>query len=249
MPALRIKFSGLCTFVFNHSLKKEGSQPTEVTVLLQRLIRARPLPRVLGAKPETLDQHFPLLDFNLADYDLSASRRRADFHCIPGADGQMTRGTCLLIGEDLTILPDGNEMERHALALSNAEPKEPSSPRLTRQERDSLWWMATLEDVFRDKSAINPEILDTPPGANQPILARVTLTEGLLRTLELTDAACVIVPPLEHRDSERPFNQRVATAFELSVPFINSVTIKSSAHRKGKTTESELVFRPTGGEM
>src|ERR1700712_3603098 len=138
MPTLRIKFSGLCTFIFDQSLKKRGSQPTEVTVLLQRLTRARPLARILDGKPEILDQHFPLLDFNLADYDLSSSRRRADFHCTPDADGQMTRGTCLLIGEDLTILPDGNKMERHALALSNVEPRDPSSPRLTRQERDSL---------------------------------------------------------------------------------------------------------------
>ena len=147
MPTLRIKLSGLCTFIFDKQLKGQGPAPSEATVLLQRLTRARLLSSKLGAKQEILDQHFPLLEFDLADYD-PASTRLADIHCIPGPDGKMTKGTCLLIGEDLTILPDGRRMERDALELMKDPPKSHPSANLSKQDRDSLWWMATLSDVF-----------------------------------------------------------------------------------------------------
>jgi hypothetical protein len=245
MPTLRVKFSGLCTFIFNTRLKDNGKpaspKPTEATVLLQRLTRARPLTSKAGAKPEVLDQHFPLLEFNLKDY-VPGSTRRADVHCMPDSDGAMTKGTCLLIGEDLSFLIDGQKMDRHALELSNDEPKHKNSPSLNRQERDSLWWMATLGDVFPDTPEINPVILNTPPGSNQPILARVQLTEGRLRTLELTDSACTIVPP-----GLSQFNQRVATAFELAIPFSSTVAIRTVANRNGKTTQGDLMLRPADG--
>lgn len=243
MPMLRIKFSGLCTFIFDRPLKGKGgaAAPAEATVLLQRLTRARKLQSNLGAEPEILDQHFPLLEFDLADYDTPGSSRRPDVHCHPDPDGRMTQGTCLLVGEDLTILPDGRRLERHALELSSDPPKSPD--RLTKQDRDSLYWMATLEDVFPGKAAILDEILNLPPASNQPILARVMLTEGRLRTLEVTDAPCIIVPPVDGPD----FSQQVATSFEFAVPFCNSVTIRSSALRNGKTTVGDMIFRPVGG--
>src|SRR5436309_15480375 len=212
MPTLRITFSGLCTFVFDQRLKDpKGPKPSEATVLLQRLTRARLLSNLATTKPEILDQHFPLLEFNLADYD-SASSRLADIHCSPDASGKMTKGTCLLNGEDLTILLDDRKMERNALELSRDKPSNENSPNLGKQERDSLWWMATLDDVFPAKPNINPIVLNTPPGSNQPILARLLLTEGRLRTLELTDFPCTIVPP----PGASKFNQRVATTFEFA---------------------------------
>jgi hypothetical protein len=156
----------------------------------------------------------------------------------------MTKGTCLLLGEDLSFLIDGQKMDRHALELSNHEPKDLSSPNLSRQDRDSLWWMATLTDVFPD-AEINPMILNTPPGSNQPILARVQLTEGRLRSLELTDSPCTIVP-----SGPSKFNQRVATTFELAIPFSSTVAIRTVANRNGRTTQSDLMLRPTkGGDL
>jgi hypothetical protein len=241
MPTLRIKFSGLCTFVFDKQLKRGDGVPSEATVLLQRLTRARQLSSKGGAKPEILDQHFPLLEFGLADYD-PASTRMADVHRTPDSSGRMTKGTCLLIGEDLAILPDGRKLERHALELSNTPPQDKAVSNLSRRERDSLWWMATLQDAFPTNFVINPSILTTPPASNQPILARVALTEGRLRTLELTEAACTIVPP-----PDKDFNQRVATSFEFAIPFSSTVTIKTSAIRNGKAAESQLIFKPASG--
>lgn len=242
MPTLRITFSGLCSFIFNRPLKSPDSKPSEATVLLQRLTRARLLSNLATAKTEILDQHFPLLEFNLADYD-SASSRRADVHCTPDASGQMTKGTCLLNGEDLSLLLDDRKLERDALELSRDEPadRDLTSSNLSKQERDSLCWMATLEDAFPDNPAINPMVLNTPPGSNQPILARIPLTEGRLRTLELTNFPCTIVPPVTD------FNQRVAMTFEFAVPFDSKVAIRSRANRNGVTTDSELVLRPAGG--
>lgn len=241
MPMLRITLSGLCTFIFDRPLKAEGSKPSEATVLLQRLTQARLLSNKISARPEILDQHFPLLSFFLADQDKS-STRFADVHCIPDTSGKMTKGACLLNGEDLAILLDGRRMERNSLDLSKEKPEFPDSPNLSKRDRDSLWWMATLADVFPGTAEINPRILNTPPGSNQPILARVQLTEGQLRTLELTDFPCTIVPPRASK-----FNQRVAMSFELAVPFTSTVTFKSVINRNGRTTESELVFRPDGG--
>ena len=105
-PQLRISFSGLCLFDFNRRLSEE-TKPTQAQVLLQRLTRARSLSRVVNGQTEVLDQHFPLLDFNLANWS-PASTRMANFHYLPDASGRMTRGACLLNGEDLTIHPDGN---------------------------------------------------------------------------------------------------------------------------------------------
>ena len=104
-PQLRVSFSGLCLFDFNPPLSGEV-KPTNAKVLLQRLTRARPLAQTVNAQPEVLDQHFPLLEFNLADWSPS-STRKADFHCLPDATGKMTKGVCLLNGEDVTIHPDG----------------------------------------------------------------------------------------------------------------------------------------------
>jgi hypothetical protein len=246
MPTLRVKFSGLCTFIFDKPLKdRDGNasdpKPTEATVLLQRLTRARLLSNTASVTSEILDQHFPLLEFSLADYD-PASTRRADVHCIPDSDGKMTKGTCLLMGEDLSFLVDGQKMERHALELSNQGPQDKNASNLNKQDRDSLWWMATLGEIFRDSPEINPAILNTPPGSNQPILARVQLTEGRLRSLELTDFPCTIVPP-----GPAKFHQRIATTFEFTVPFSSTVAIRTVTNRNGKTTTGELMLRPLNG--
>jgi len=116
---------------------------------------------------------------------------------------------------------------------------------MAQADRDSLWWMATLEDVFPDKPAINPAILSTAPGSNQPILARIRLTKGRLRTLALTDATCTIVGPVPSS-----FNQRVAISFELDLEFKNTVEFKMVANRNGKTTERRLIFwGPNRGDL
>ncbi|HEY0558352.1 MAG TPA: hypothetical protein VGG20_29140 [Thermoanaerobaculia bacterium] len=231
-PQLHVSFAGLCLFDFDRPLKG-SAKPTKAQVLLQRLTRARPLSRVVNALPEVLDQHFPLLEFNLADWSPS-STRRADFHYQPDAAGRMTKGVCLLNGEDLTFLPDGNaEPLNPSLQLSNSEPLEP--PR-SAQDLETLWWMATLDEVFQN-NGLDPRIRNTPPGSNQPILARVLLNQGYLKTRELTNSPCTVVG-----SGPSSFNRRVATSFELQIDCRERVEIQMTAIRNGRKTLSKLIL-------
>jgi len=244
MPTLRLSFSGLCTFVFDPPLQQAEAAVDRVTVLLQRLTRARPLAHQVNLQPEVLDQHFPLLEFNRADYQ-PASTRQADFHCFPDAAGEMTKGVCLLNGEELTILPDGQESGRGRVEFSKAPPADPASSLLSREEQESLFWMATLTDTLGTRGVINPKLLDTAPASNQPILAKAVLTQGRLKTRELTDSSYTI----GGADGPSSFNRRVATSFELEVPFNNTVTIRMVANRNGIRTVRQLVLKPAFGDV
>lgn len=241
MATLRMAFSGLCVFTFDHPLKGDGPKPRRASVLLPRLTRARMLGNQANGEPEVLDQHFPMLELNLTDWS-PESTRKADFHCLPGPDGRMTKGICLLTGEDLRICPDGEDRSPvNALDLTRDKPSDPVRP-ITQKDRDTLWWMATLADAFPNNPGLHPAILRTPPGSNQPILARVLLNEGKLRTQDLTDVACTIAP-----SPGSAFNQRVATSFALDLAFRDSVEIKMTANRNGRTTTRKLVLRPPSG--
>jgi hypothetical protein len=238
-PQLRITFSGLCLFDFDRPLKG-AVKPTKAQVLLQRLTRAKPLSRVVNGQTEVLDQHFPLLEFNLADWS-PESTRRADFHHLPDASGRMTKGVCLLNGEDLTIHPDGNpEPANPALQLSRSEPLNSVNPQ-RRKDLQTLWWMATLDEVF-PKNPLDQRIRDTAPASNQAILSRITLSQGYLKTEELTNSPCTIVGP-----GPSSFNRRVGTSFALEVGCRETVEIRMTAIRNGRTTTSKLVLASKDG--
>jgi hypothetical protein len=241
MATLRVSFSGLCVFTFDHPLKGDGPKPRRASVLLPRLTRARTLGNQANGQPEVLDQHFPMLEFNLTDWN-PESTRKADFHCLPGPDGRMTKGMCLLTGEDLRLCPDGEDRSGvSALDLTRDRPSDPLRP-VTPKDQETLWWMATLADAFPDSPGLHPAILRTPPGSNQPVLARVQLDAGKLRTRDLTDVACTIFP------ARTDFHQRVATSFELDLAFRDRVEFRMTANRNGRTTTRRLVLSPPPGQ-
>jgi hypothetical protein len=233
-PQLNVTFSGLCFFDFDRPLKGDP-KPTSAKVLLQRLTRARPLSRVVNAQPEVLDQHFPLLEFNLADWS-PASTRKADFHYRPDDSGRMTKGVCLLNGEDLMIHPDGKPAPASPeLQLSTSAPLNPVNP-LSGHSLNTLWWMVTLDEVF-PKNPLNSRIRDVAPASNQPVLGRITLNQGYLKTLELTNSPCTIVGA-----GPTSFNRRVGTSFGLEISCQERVEIRMTAMRNGRTTTSSLVL-------
>lgn len=243
MSMLRLSFSGLCTFVFDPPLSKtSGTLPKKATVLLQRLTRARALRNQSNLKPEVLDQHFPLLEFDLKDWS-PESTRVADFHCLPDATGRMTKGVCVLNGEDLKISLDGRGMKPGALQLSTARPLDPSAPVLSPADQETLWWMATFGEAFPDR-ALNPVLWNTAPGSNQPVLARIELTEGRLKTRELTDFVYTLVG-----SQNTGFSQRVAVSFDLEVDFGSKVIFEMTANRNGRTATSALVLTPKDGAV
>lgn len=226
MPTLRMSFSGLCTFVFDPPLDPSIFEESpagdanlkKATVLLQRLTRARALANQVNLRSEVLDQHFPLLEFNRKDWQ-PKSTRKADFHCFPDAEGEMTKGVCLLKGEELTIVSD--RPSDSSLAFSRLKPKDPANPVLGLDEETSLFWMATLEDALPGRAMLNPRLLDTPAGSNQPILAKVQFDQGFLKTRELTDLPFNLGPS----GPNSSFPRRVAIAFDLEVPFKEEVTV------------------------
>jgi hypothetical protein len=247
MPTLRLSLSGLCTFIFDPPLNSFEFEPDrkfkEVTVLFQRLTRARLLSNLANNQPEVLDQHFPLLEFSLDDLR-PESTRTASFACSPEG-GALTKGVCLLNGEDVSILPDG-AAANGGVGFSRLKPADQTNPLLSQPERESLYWMVTLEDALPGNSALNPRLIETPPGSNQPILAKMHLTKGRLKTRNLTDQAYTIGG--SGRSSR--INRRVATAFELELDFGKSVTVNMKGKRNGKPTDEDLVLAPTGaGEL
>lgn len=243
MPNLQIRISGLCFFAFDNPLKAErGPAPTSATLLLQKLTQARMLSHVVLGRNEILDQHFPLLEFDLGDRD-ARSTRRADFFARPDENGRMSRGVCLLFGDDVTIETDDPTVPSH-LQLGRSRPRNPDAlpQQLTEEEKDTLWWMPTLEDAFPGNAALNRNFVNLPPGANQAVLARVQLRQGRLRTLELSDLPCEFVPP-----GSPNFNQRIATALSLEIPFREKVTFKMTRRIDGRAEENALVLKPLDG--
>lgn len=247
MPTLKIRISGLCFFAFDHPLKsKEGPLPKRADLLLQKLTSARLLRNTIAGLPDVLEQHFPLLAFDLADRD-AASTRTTDFAAHPGEDGQMTRGLCLLFGDDVTIRTDMDEGEGDGrLEFDLSRPANPASPELTDDEKSSLFWLPTLEDAFPGRGAVDPNLRNREPGANQAILARVRLSRGTLKTLELSDLPCRFVPP-----GSPTFEQRVAIALCLEIPFQERVEFQIVRRAEGREETRVLRLKPPvqGGDL
>jgi hypothetical protein len=243
VPNLRIAISGLCVFAFDRPLPKgKGKEPTSVTLLLQRLTQSRQLDNVVNFKHEVLDQHFPLLAFDADDRD-PESTRGPDFLGVPDPTGKMTKGVCLLFGDDLEILIDGKPMRPNALTLASNPPSNPNAPRLAGQNKETLWWMATLEDAFPGRGTINPVFITNAPGPNQAILARVQLSEGQLKTLDLTDDSCMFLPP-----GSAAFNQRIARSFALDIPFEKKVEIMMKRPNGTQMDTRRMIFSPKAGK-
>jgi hypothetical protein len=247
MPTLKIRISGLCFFAFDHPLKsKDRPLPKSAHLLLQKLTSARLLRNTIAGLPDVLEQHFPLLAFDLADRD-AASTRATDFAAHPGEDGNMTRGLCLLFGDDVTIRPDGKEDQGDgSLEFDLSKPANPASPELTDAEKRSLFWLPTLEDAFPGRGAVASNLSQRKPGANQAILARVKLSRGTLKTLELSDVPCRFVPP-----GSPTFEQRVAIALCLEIPFQEWVEFHVIRRAEGREQESFLRLKPPvpGGDL
>lgn len=242
MPTLNLTISGLCVFAFDQPIKGKGKDPTTAILLLQRLTQSRQLSNVVNFQHEVLDQHFPLLAFD-ADARDASSTRVPDFLACPDPAGKMMKGVCLLLGDDLTLLLDGEPMRESALKLNRNPPANPFAPQLANGDKETLWWMATLEDAFPGHGTIDPIYIKNKPGPNQPILARLPLSQGELKTQDLTDYPCTFLEP-----GASTFNQRIATSFVLQVPFQKTVEIRMERPKSGRTERNNLVFSPAAGK-
>lgn len=234
MPKLRINISGLCFCAFNNSLKGAidgvGPKPTRVDLLMQRLIRAEPLVH----NHQVLDQHFPLLEFRLADLSGESTRSPSySFQWNPNTD-RMERGGCLLAGDDLTILVDGNPLSGGDLNLSVHQPQSSS-------DLNTVWWMPTLEHAFPGVGSIEQRFITTPPSLNTEILARLPLTDGTLTTGKLSDSVCTFV------FGDPTFRRQIATRLKFEIDFTSKVEIDILHREQNTETRTKLAFVPPGG--
>src|SRR5262249_14218756 len=152
----------------------------------------------------------------------------------------MTGGAFLLLGEDLTIRPDGQPPKRNSLRLSSSEPQNKTDkPTMSDSERATLWWMATLDDAFPGLGGVNPVLIDNPPAVNSEILARVQLGEGSLKTLDLSP------DPVRFVFGSPSFRQFVALKLRLAVDFTSFVEIvMESKSQSGQQVVRKLVLKP-----
>jgi hypothetical protein len=250
MPTLSLSISGLCVFAFDQLLKGTGPPPTQATLLLQPLIRSQELDHQTNGVHDVLDQHFPMLEFNPDDRDAAASTRGPDFLCTPDAQGKMKTGVCTLFSDDLTILIDGRTMgsNGNVLKLTRTPPANPSASTLTGTDRETLWWMATLEDAFPGKGRVNPIFINNPLGPNQTFLARVVLSEGTLKTVDLSDHPCIFTS-VSSANVNTSFNQRIATSFVLEVPFAKTIEIRMKRPNSNNQFDtSQMIFSPAAGQ-
>src|SRR5262249_10646003 len=84
---------------------------------------------------------------------------------------------------------------------------------------------------------------NNPPGPNQTIIARVVLSEGTLKTVELSDQPCTFTSP-----GSVSFNQRIATSFVLEVPFAKAVELSMKRPNGNQIETRRLIFSPTAGK-
>jgi hypothetical protein len=241
MPKLKIQFYGLCMFVFNGSIKNKGPKPTEARVLLPKLTRARQLRHVVNGRNEVLDQHFPFLEYDLKNRS-PESDRKPNFLLPESEDGEMPRGVCLLFGDDIEIRPDGKKGS--GLSVVKDEPRDKNWRTAEGEDRETLWWLATLEDAFPGGGRVRKEFYQNEPGPNEAILTRVLLDVGKLRTDAVTDESCMFVHP-----GSPTFSQPVATHLALDVDFERHVEIVMTRRENGKPEEQKLVLVPKGDEM
>ena len=241
MPKLTIQFYGLCMFVFNSSIKNGGPRPTEARVLLPKLTRARQLRHVVNGRNEVLDQHFPFLELDLKNRG-SGSDRKLSFLLPDSENGEMTKGVCLLFGDDIEIRPDGKKGS--GLSVVKDAPRDRNWRTAKGDDRDTLWWLATLEDAFPNGGRVRKEFYQNEPGPNEAILTRVLLDVGKLRTDEVTDESCMFVHP-----GSPTFSQPVATHLALDVDFERHVEIVMTRRENGEPQERKLVLVPQGDKM
>lgn len=220
---LRITFTGLCAFVFDHPLKGSGLAPTKATILMPNVLKGMLIsgPRNV---PSFRASHYPQLI-----YPHWTAAPNSPFDLL-GSDG---RALLFLWEEHLEILPDGKP-QKGKLTLSRKEPHNFRHPHP--DEIPSLWWMVAVTDAFPFSSGrIDSMHLDYSPSANGSIISRLEISQGTLSTAELSPFPLQFLPP-----ASGDFNRRIAASLVLSMRAEKYVDVDLP------TRKSKLRLQPRG---
>lgn len=212
----RVLFSGLCAFVPDKPFDQLNDPPTEVTVLLQNLLRPKPLTLSLTEQPgeseppNFLEPHFPLLEFDLSDLH-PQSHRKPDL-----SRTDTGKGGCFLFGEEVSFDLNLKKGQKRRLRIPDNPRFQPARQQEeeTRFDRESLYWLARL-DKASPGNFVEPSLLTSPLSLDgEPaVLTRLKLTHGFLRVSQLSDKVCEFHPP----DPQRPYRQKIATELALDI--------------------------------
>ncbi|HEX5720083.1 MAG TPA: hypothetical protein VF179_28260 [Thermoanaerobaculia bacterium] len=253
---LRVLFSGLCAFVPNKPFDQLNDPPTEVTVLLQNLLRPKPLTLSLptaGPIDEEIEEsvtaasddgsngsnflepHFPVLELDLCDVHPQSLRK-------PDLRREETgKGGCFLFGEEISFDLNLKKGQKRRLRIPDDPTFHPRGQQAeeTRFDKESLYWLARL-DKASPGNFVDPELLTEPLSlvGNPPILTRLKLTHGFLRVSKLSDKVCEFHPP----DPQRPYRQKIATELALDIEGITGPVVIVGRDPNG--VEKRLTLTP-----
>lgn len=218
MPyTLRIVFSGLCAFAPNRPLdpsRRPGNDPAEpdsAVVLLRNLLEPVQL-----RDGSPMPFHIPRVEVrkkNLRD----SSTRRIDL-LQPSQDPGEDLNHCIFRFEDISFQPLGGAVSQNRLAVENRQVDNLADldvDALTDEERGSLFWLLKLEraaggDAFLDDRLLG-DLLPSPD--DTPLIARIHLGEGTLKTLDLQDGLWVF-DRNDQNEVERPLARSLALEIE-----------------------------------
>src|SRR5260370_25287418 len=182
---LNINFAGLCGFAFNKPVKG-GPPPTEATIVMPNLLLGELLSGP-GIQTDFRAEHFPQLI-----YPLAAATADSPPPALQRPETGM--GLMFLYEEDVRILPDGRLKAAASMNMDNRPPTNLAKP--TAPEQESLFWLTALTDAFPTSNGkVDPSLLLALPSSTGPIIAKLTITEGRLRTAAISNFACTFEGP------------------------------------------------------
>jgi hypothetical protein len=201
---LKIHFTGLCAFVFDTpvKLKPPDDRPQKALIVMPNILKGM-MTTGPGGTPDFRQPHYPRLV-----YHQSAAHANAPF------DLKNANGDALLFLQDeqLEILPDGKQQTTSpGLTFDRGKPVHPRHP--APEETKSLWWLVEMTDAFPLASGrMQPEHLEYPPSSTGTIITNLTISQGTLRTAQLSEFGCTFLPP-----ASQEFNRKIAASLELTM--------------------------------
>lgn len=205
MPfTFRMTLSGLMVVVPDRPFASAFGPAGSVTILLPNLLRPHPLE---NGDRASLDPHLPFLEFPLAASQ-AATTREPDL-----LNPARKTGLCKLVGEEIEILPvPGLPV---GFTLDTRSPANVNQPTLA--ERESLFWLATMEQATPGRGTLKAGLLNSELGETKEIVARARIDRGRLSTLALSLDPCRFEP-----DGPRNFQRRIAISLVLEIPGVPS---------------------------
>jgi hypothetical protein len=241
-----IKFSGLCAFVPDQPFGGPAA-PQAMQVLLPNLLRTRILTPPDGALPadaqelerRILPPHYPMLSFDLKFY--RQDPKEADFLVVQEAPGAASIGVLMLLQQEVSIRPDGQELQPGGLRLVNDPVPDPLHP--TPDEERSLFWLTKMNEVLAVQRHIEPRLNGALAANESAIISRIRFAAGELSTSQRTPRRWQFLPA--GTAPQATAGNRVAVELALVIEANTLDLVLSSFGSPGSTT---LSFAPSADD-